>query len=250
MQFDQAGQIVRRVRWYFVEPGTEWLPVPHQFGSMNWAPQGLIGLGIGERWDSTRPWRDGAIDWPLTEPIHLCGDNSWWNDGCPSTAPDLPRTPSGRPACCAGEGGLLLGGSSTWKLGFKGSGGLLLGGSSHVIVPLHCQPYSPTHYGSATMTQQSTGGHWGQFGSGPSNIFFYDPVFGILGPSFIVCQSNAILCSGSLDGSFVVYHYTTTGYVQPMLFQSYDPTTNIGVWKMPATSPNYPGQLFNFFMLP
>jgi len=246
MQFDEAGLIVHKVRWYWCEPGAKLFPGRNSFSSDNWSPINNSTLGLGEVWNSPRPWSNGSLSVPPPPGDgHVCGDLSWFSEGCPSDAPPLPRSPSGLATCCS-TGGIVISGGYKYLFG----GGLALGGDYIYTPPPACQPYNPAHYSSTTFTQQTGSLLWHQFGSGPTNIFAYDPAFGVLGPSSVVISSNGVICSSSLQGTVVFYYYTTTGFVGAMTLQSYNSTTHVGTYKMPATSPNYAGQLFDFYMLP
>lgn len=129
MQFDQDAQIIRRVRWYFVPEDTPSFPAPQKFGSQNWQWRGFEPLGIGERWDSDRPWRDGSIPWPI-KPPRLCEHVpvEWFDEGCPSNAPPLQLTPLGQATCCAPASGIYVSVKLRATLNPPRKGGLILKG--------------------------------------------------------------------------------------------------------------------------
>jgi hypothetical protein len=247
MQFDEAGDLIADVQWYWCLPGAKLFPRRNSFCSANWDQLKYNQLGLGEVWNSPRPYSKGTPPAPAAGDGRHCGPLHWFTHGCPSDAPPITRGPTGIGGCCL-PGGLLLGGRYTASTSFVGKGGLFLGGKYSYTPPVACQPYDPFNYASATMLQVSSGLYWGQFGSGPSNIFFIDPVIhGFL--SYFVAQSNSSPCTVSWDGTFMVYHYTPTGYVAFLPLISYNPATYIGVWQMPAASPNYASQFFEFYIL-
>lgn len=103
MQFDAAGDIVRRVRWFFTAPGAKRFPLVNPFFSGNWGDLRGGPAGPGEVWSSDRPWSNGARPAPLLGKGDFCGDPDWWLDGTPSDAPDLPLV-DGVPMCCGTAG--------------------------------------------------------------------------------------------------------------------------------------------------
>lgn len=113
MQFDEAGQIVVPVRWYFCAPGAKTLPNGTLFYSKNWdtASAGWPP-GPGEVWGD-RTYSKGQRPTPLRGNGNYCGPDSWYTDGCPSSAPPLQLV-GGIPACCPsvpppGQLGLMIG---------------------------------------------------------------------------------------------------------------------------------------------
>jgi len=111
MQFDAAGEIVRKVRWYFVPDDTPSFPYPQKFGSQVWQWRGFDPGGIGELATSERVWSNGSISFPIKKP-RLCDHVpvEWFDEGCPSDTPDLKLNPLGQPVCCAPASGLYVGG--------------------------------------------------------------------------------------------------------------------------------------------
>jgi hypothetical protein len=132
MQWDQAGELITPVRWYFVPPGTPPLPFPHLYGSSNWDTDGVIDLGPGERWDSLRPYSKGQPPGPHLTTGEFCGPLDWWQNGCPSNAPLLPTNLLGQPDCCISDGGLAVGGTSAVYMHPPNKGGLQIGALSTV----------------------------------------------------------------------------------------------------------------------
>jgi hypothetical protein len=131
MQFDAAGEIIRRVHWYFVPDDTPWFPYPHMFGSSVWMWQSMDVVGVGEYWNSRRRQTNGKVPWPITPPPpELCTPASWYVDGCPSDAPMLRRNALGQATCCLSDGGLYLGGTSVVTVFPPLYGGLFFGGTS------------------------------------------------------------------------------------------------------------------------
>jgi hypothetical protein len=113
MQFDQAGQIVKRVRWFFTAPGAKVFPVPSTFCSSNYELDRERPLGPGEVWNSTRPFSDGATPAGLTGQGSFCGPLDWFVNGTPSDAAPLNLV-NGVPRCCVtanprGSIGLMVG---------------------------------------------------------------------------------------------------------------------------------------------
>jgi hypothetical protein len=131
MQFDQAGTIIRRVRWYFVPEDTPWFPGPHMFGSNVWMWQSITPAGIGEYWNSKRKQTKGMVPWSITKPVRFCGQLDWYEDGVPTGTADLIRSPSGQSQCCLPDSaGVLRGGTSAPYLAPPNAGGTYRGGSS------------------------------------------------------------------------------------------------------------------------
>jgi len=101
MQFDQAGEIIVPVTWYFAAPGAKQLPAQHPFGSQHtWALGRLPTLGLGERWDSLTPYYNGAQPFYAPGSGSFCGPLDWFENGCPSDAPPINYSDAGVPVCC------------------------------------------------------------------------------------------------------------------------------------------------------
>lgn len=129
MQFDQDANVIARVRWYFVPDDTPFFPGPQKFGSQYLQWRDFDPGGIGERWDSVRKRNDGTVPWPI-QPPSLCEHTpiEWFDEGAPSDAPPLPRTPLGQAACCAPASGIFVGGKIRVRLLPPMQGGLRIGG--------------------------------------------------------------------------------------------------------------------------
>lgn len=113
MQFDQAGTIIRRIRYYFAPSGADVFDGPHYFVSDNYNRSGRIFLGPGERWDAVRTYTKGFPGAPFSGTGSFCGPADWWQNGAPSDAPDLMPGEFGIPVCCAlpvpGQVGIQVG---------------------------------------------------------------------------------------------------------------------------------------------
>lgn len=241
MQFDLAGEIVGKVKWYWAAKGAKIFPYQNSFSSDNWITPSNSTLGLGEVWTSPRPWRNGSLLVVPPGDGHVCGDISWFTDGCPSDAAPLQRSPSGLALCCS-TGGLLLGGD--YKLRF--GGGLLLSGDYSIPAPL-CQPFYTAHSGSATLRRESTGGLWTFTGFFGGSYFFHDPILGSFYEIVLASLGTACIPGFAAAGSVVQVPPSSTAR---MTFVSYDLTTNIGKWKVPLTFPMYAGEIFDFFCPP
>lgn len=243
MQFDEAGLIVGKVKWYWCAPGAKILPVANSFSSDNWTPVNNSTLGLGEVWNSPRSWRNGSLRVVPPGDGHICGgDISWFTEGCPSDAPPIPRTADGLAACCL-TGGLLLGGS--YKLRF--GGGLLLSGSNDAAPPVAtCQPWDAAGVASATLFRVSTGTFWTLAFSSPTQVIFYDPLTtpGTFGAVF---NNAGGICTGGMPKTGgTVNHFGIISFATA--FVSYNSSTHIGVWHTGTTISIYPNETFNLFL--
>jgi hypothetical protein len=219
MVFDAAGQIRRKVIWYFCAPGALPLPFPHRFGSTNWQPIPRCNSEIGEQWDSSFKWRNGSRPAQLTGQGSFCGDPSWWQDGCPSDAPDLQLNPQGIALCCLG--------------GRPGHGGALAGGSSVVRVP--CQPPLPPFelqtpdfaFRPPDHSETAPDYQWIWFTSGGcfAVFHFYAPM--------LPCAQ-----------AWVVVAPPPQGIRYSMTLISYDRSSGVGTWVVDQTAPCIAGQTF------
>lgn len=103
MQFDQAGVIVRPIRWYVAPPKARIFRVAPAFHSSNYGDQGGGDLGVGEVWYASKTWSNGATPkWATGEGV-FCGPLAWWQNGCPSDAPPLQFI-GDNPVCCGTPG--------------------------------------------------------------------------------------------------------------------------------------------------
>jgi len=87
MQFDDAGVIKRRVKWFFAAPGAKHVPGGTVFSSSNYGDLAGGQLGPGEDWTADRPWRDGSRPQGLDGDKNVCGPEDWFHVGTPSDAP-------------------------------------------------------------------------------------------------------------------------------------------------------------------
>lgn len=101
MQFDEAGEIIVPVTWYFAADGAQDFPGYHLFGSArSWQEHQLPILGLGERWDSKPSYYNGAQPFFAPGLGGFCGDPDWYVNGCPSDAPPIQYSAAGVPTCC------------------------------------------------------------------------------------------------------------------------------------------------------
>lgn len=176
MQFDDAGQVVAKVRWFFAADDAKDFDGPHLFGSTNWSTQSLPTLGIGEVWDSDRKWSNGQRPAGANGTGRVCGPLDWFVNGCPSDAPPLTVTPTGLAQCCVGSPGLLIGGTSVRlsKRIVQLHGGLLLGGSSlTACMPFYQPPFAQLSLDGSTWidpTSSAPGSYTWDF-SPPAGFF-------------------------------------------------------------------------------
>lgn len=92
------------VRWYRADEGAEVFPLPHDFGSLNWAPEKGVFGDLGEQ-DGPRPWADSS-----KPPNGYIGDadsvscvlsrSDWWETGLPEGESYGPYDDDGVPICC------------------------------------------------------------------------------------------------------------------------------------------------------
>ncbi len=100
MQFDEAGEIVVPIKWYFTSPTANTFPGSHAFiSSRTWTAHQQPTVGIGERWDSTPSYYNGALPGKFPGTGNICGPIDWFQNGCPSDAPPVTIV-NGVPACC------------------------------------------------------------------------------------------------------------------------------------------------------
>jgi hypothetical protein len=238
MQFDLAGNIVGKVKWYWAAKGAKIFPYQNSFSSDNWITPSNSTLGLGEVWNSPRPWRNGSLLVVPPGDGHVCGDISWFTDGCPSDAPPLPRSPSGLALCCS-TGGLLLGGS--WKRRF--GGGLLLSGD-YTLPPI-CQGWNGTGTATRHVLNTSTFLQWFVVStSSPSTLFqdFSAP----FGHAQITAQNTSPLCTPTqLSTKLTIANIGVSGG-GPLTLQSVNPALSRGLWLDNNPSSHYFGTVFQF----
>lgn len=100
MQFDEAADLVTRVQWYFCGDKAHIFPGGHSFGSANWIDPDNVNLGLGERWDSDRPYSKGTAPFCQAVTDNFCGKREWYFDGAPSDANLVQYRGDGTPTCC------------------------------------------------------------------------------------------------------------------------------------------------------
>jgi len=100
MQFDQAGEIIRNITYYFAEASAVLFAGEHFYTSDNYNWREQPGIGIGERWDSARPWSNGKVPFFAPGTGSVCGSSTFWSQGCPSNAPPITYSSDGVPTCC------------------------------------------------------------------------------------------------------------------------------------------------------
>jgi hypothetical protein len=99
MQFDEAGEIIVPVMFYFAAPCAPVFPGFHLYATDYFQSHAQPGLGPGLRWDSIPTYYNGALPWPANSSGRFCGSLDWWQNGVPSNAPPVDYG-NGFPACC------------------------------------------------------------------------------------------------------------------------------------------------------
>jgi hypothetical protein len=144
-----------------------------------------------------------------------------------------------------GSGGLQLGGISAVSKVISDTGGVELGGTSHTSLIVPCQLWNPRINPSRTLYRVSTATYWTYVTDG-----VYAAQFNDSGSSG---QNIQPIASGS---SCLGYPYSTALYLYPgppvqvPTLISYNATTYIGTYKVPSTSPVFPGEMFQFYNPP
>lgn len=100
--------------WYFVPDDTPFFDGEHIFSSETWDPVHWWTPGAGEDYLTKPSYYNGAPLGPFRGDGHVCGQKSWFRDGCPSDAPAIPRRADGLPACCFGSGAYSSAFSDDW----------------------------------------------------------------------------------------------------------------------------------------
>jgi hypothetical protein len=200
MQFDTEGTIIRQVKWYFAAPDAKVFPVPHSFGSSIWLQRGSENLGLGEVWNSKRPYYRGARPFPAKGMGSTCGQQDWFVSGVPAGTPDIRLSDVSVPTCCPQP---------------------------------PCQPFSDhpnpmvTVFETAPVAQA-----WNIISATANQLFLQRPstptVLWIAQRSQIrECSGNFLIAfaklSGRVPGSFSVNSFC----------DSFDPATGFGVWSAP-----------------
>lgn len=235
MQFDLAGTIVGKVKWYWCRPGAKVFPYQNSFSSDNWITPANSTLGLGEVWNSPRPWRNGSILVVPPGDGHVCGDISWFTDGCPSDAPPLPRSPSGLALCCS-TGGLLLGGGYRRRFG----GGILLGGD-YIAPTTTCQPFVVGQ--TYRLFDTTEGVYWTLDSGGSSGWRWEDPLNTLVKYDFL---PNAIgTCPGVPGHASSSCEILISGGFRVVNIVSFNVLTNTGTWQVIGTAPGgYADRIF------
>lgn len=101
--WDNARTKSSLIRWYFVPDDTPFLPGWNRFCSEIWDPVHWYCEGAGLDYLDKPVYRNGKPLGPFTAK-KPCGKLEWFDKGCPSDAPPIPRRPDGLPACCFGRG--------------------------------------------------------------------------------------------------------------------------------------------------
>jgi hypothetical protein len=178
MQFDNAGQIKKRVRWFFAAPGAKIFPVPSLFCSSNYSLDRELPIGPGEVWSSTRPFSNGATPPGLTGQGSYCGPLDWFVNGTPSDAAPLNLV-NGVPRCCVtgaqtGSIGIkvglsqanVCGGAIDWQTAIAG----IDFAGFYPPVRGFVTPDRATHDGANFTVQAIPDNVWGLFGSNGSGL--------------------------------------------------------------------------------
>lgn len=100
MRFFADTDATTRVRWYFVEPDTPFVPYPNNWVSSNWDDDPKPAYHLGEQPDAARVWADGTGP-IIPEGGPICGTAEQWRTGqaLPPATP-VPLSPDGVPLCC------------------------------------------------------------------------------------------------------------------------------------------------------
>lgn len=242
MQFDTAGEIIAPVQWYWCKPGAKLFPNRNSFSSDIWTEVNYSTTGLGELWTSIPEWRNGSLPFIPPGDGHVCGDISWFSDGCPSDAPPLPRSVFGIAGCCS-DGGLIIGGDYKIRYG----GGLLLSGDYTYVPPvIHCQPWNSASATISTVLRVSTGTYWNFFSYSGGLLVFTDPLLPITISAMELASAGGSCYGGQPNTAWSWISNGTTAYA--MQFRSYDLATRTGIWQMQGTAPHYPNEFFQFYM--
>lgn len=113
MWFDEAKTLGGYVNWYWAPKGSKPLPFPTRFTSETWDTVHWWNPGAGEDDMSLSTYSKGALPGPF-KGLSFCGRPEWFQDGCPSDAPPLPKNADGLPACCFGRGAYSSAFSDAW----------------------------------------------------------------------------------------------------------------------------------------
>lgn len=152
MQFKAGGPEVPVV-WYRVPSNRPVFKGYHRFASLMWWNRERGGNPVGDvggnyAWYRGNPPFPAAGDKP-------CGELSWFRDGAPPNAPNLPLGQDGWPMCCKRRAaGVVVGGEAMVAKGDlikAGPGGVKVGGTAfwcgwHLPVQL-----SPVHFAVAVV---------------------------------------------------------------------------------------------------
>jgi hypothetical protein len=241
MQFDQAGQVVAKVQWYFAEPGAKLWHGPNAFCSANWDEVKYSTLGLGEVYNAARDYSKGALPFPSPGTGRWCGKHRYFSEGVPSDAEPLPLGPNGQPLCCGGPV-LLIGGTSKLRGRYQAQGGLQIGGTS--TVPMSCQPVDTNmaNWGASTLLQETGSVHWLLLGYGSVIASFYltaEPY------EFTFFTNSSTPCSGNFAITEAIFKNPPNTY--NLIFVSYNPTTKIGRWQVPSAGSPFANQYFDFY---
>jgi hypothetical protein len=245
MQFDQAGEIVAGVKWYWAAPEAKLWEGHNAFCSSVWDDNKYATTGIGEVWNVVPTYSKGAAPYPSPGTGRFCGRHHWFSEGAPSTAPPLTRGPSGMPACCGGTPGLLIGGTSTLQGVYRSNGGVLIGGSSSVPVAT-CAAWHTGVQPGRSFYQQSTGTFWPKISDTGFIARFQDPANPF--NTAVMASTTGPCIPGFNSTSALLFQSFPVAGDNPMNFVSGNNTTGQSIWKAEALFPIYPGQLFTFQM--
>lgn len=99
MRFNPASDVETWVRWFFVPPGTAFIPFYTRFASGNYASGRLVWPGVGEVLEAPRQWVNGAP--PAVFPAQqVCGTPAQWATGLAPPDPMRVIPPGWVPDCC------------------------------------------------------------------------------------------------------------------------------------------------------
>lgn len=211
MQFDAAGLITAKVRWYFAPPGALDFPSGHLFGSRVFRSDPKPVGGIGETADEVTTWDAGEAPTGVTGTGPFCGPLDWYVNGCPSNAP--PLVISGTiPDCCG---------------------------------VFQCDPWRFPFIPNRVLVRELTGATWTRFFNQNSEADFREPV--ALLDHMRATYNPAAPCHG-FGGTTMVVFINLGAFVQQVTlnFVSYDPIGASATWQVPVNPYRYSGEFFLF----
>lgn len=226
MQFDDAGLLTARVRWYRAPPNAVYLPFPHLFGSNRWQPALFTDQqGPGEVPETNPTYDKGATPSWATGSGRFCGSQDWWQNGTPSNAPPVVLGPDGQPSCCVSSYIDLEPVRYKWRAKTFG-----------------CMPWRafgpPAGVAVRNLTTSTT---WTLDVNTTTALRARDPAH----TSNFVSAAALGSCQG-FDGTSASITFTFGGLPQTgnLKLLSWNPVNGRSVWQVPTTFQIYGGQFF------